>query len=75
MYKYLRQFKQVFIIAEIGVNHNGSIIIAKKLVDKAKEAGADAVKFQSYTVENLASPEDSKSPESSLGCSSLPRIR
>tara|TARA_Y100000389_G_scaffold187357_1_gene208687 strand:+ start:555 stop:1580 length:1026 start_codon:yes stop_codon:yes gene_type:complete len=56
MNKYLRQFRQVFIIAEIGVNHNGSIIIAKKLVDKAKEAGADAVKFQSYTTENLASP-------------------
>jgi sialic acid synthase SpsE len=56
MYKYLQHFKQVFIIAEIGVNHNGSITIAKKLVDKAKEAGADAVKFQSYTTENLASP-------------------
>ena len=47
MYKYLQHFKQVFIIAEIGVNHNGSITIAKKLVDKAKEAGADAVKLQS----------------------------
>ena len=36
----------VFIIAEVGVNHNGSIEMAKKLIDVAKEAGADAVKFQ-----------------------------
>ena len=55
MNKYLRNFQQTFIIAEIGVNHNGSLSIAKKLINKAKEAGADAVKFQSYTTENLAS--------------------
>ena len=60
MYKYLNQFKQTFIIAEIGVNHNGSIATAKKLIDKAKEAGADAVKFQSYTTENLASTHTPK---------------
>ncbi|MEK6581874.1 MAG: N-acetylneuraminate synthase family protein, partial [Nitrospirota bacterium] len=35
-----------FIIAEIGVNHNGSMKIAKKLIDMAVEAGADCVKFQ-----------------------------
>ena len=35
----------VFIIAEAGVNHNGSIDLAKKLIDVAKDAGADAVKF------------------------------
>lgn len=44
----------VFIIAEAGVNHNGSLETAKMLVDAAKEAGADAVKFQSFTTENLA---------------------
>ena len=40
-----------FIIAEIGINHNGSLDIAKQLIDAAKWAGADAVKFQKRTVE------------------------
>lgn len=44
---------KVFIIAEAGVNHNGSIEIAKKLVDTAVFAGADAVKFQTFKAENL----------------------
>lgn len=44
---------KVFIIAEAGVNHNGSIDLAKKLIDKASEAGADAVKFQSFKAEKL----------------------
>ena len=37
---------KVFIIAEIGINHNGDIEIAKKLIEKSKICGADAVKFQ-----------------------------
>ncbi|MDD5558619.1 N-acetylneuraminate synthase family protein [Candidatus Methylomirabilis sp.] len=55
----------IIIIAEIGINHNGSIKIAKQLIDVAKEAGADAVKFQKrtidlvYTKEMLASPRES----------------
>jgi N,N'-diacetyllegionaminate synthase len=40
--------KKVFIIAEIGVNHNGSIRRAKKLIDISKDCGADAVKFQTW---------------------------
>lgn len=44
---------RVFIIAEAGVNHNGNIEIAKKLVDAAALAGADAVKFQTFKTENL----------------------
>ena len=44
---------KVFIIAEAGVNHNGSIEIARKLVDEAVSAGADAVKFQTFKAENL----------------------
>ncbi|AZT90577.1 N-acetylneuraminate synthase [Caldicellulosiruptor changbaiensis] len=43
----------VFIIAEAGVNHNGSMEIAKRLIDAAKEAGANAIKFQTYKTENL----------------------
>lgn len=44
---------KIFIIAEAGVNHNGNIETAKKLVDVAVEAGADAVKFQTFKAENL----------------------
>jgi len=43
--------KRVFVIAEIGVNHNGSIDLAKKMIDIAVNAGADAVKFQSFVTE------------------------
>lgn len=46
---------KTFIIAEAGVNHNGSIELAKKLVDVAVEAGADAVKFQTFKTENVVS--------------------
>ena len=42
-----------FIIAEIGVNHNGNIKMAKKLIDAAKEVGADAVKFQAFKTERI----------------------
>ena len=44
---------KTFIIAEAGVNHNGKVSIAKKLVDKAKYAGADAIKFQTFIPEQL----------------------
>ena len=44
---------KVFIIAEAGVNHNGSIEIAKKLIDRAVAAGVDAVKFQTFKTENI----------------------
>jgi N,N'-diacetyllegionaminate synthase len=45
-----------FIIAEAGVNHNGDINMAKQLIDKAKEAGADAVKFQTFRADRLVAP-------------------
>ena len=44
---------KTFIIAEAGVNHNGKFSIAKKLIDKAKYAGADAIKFQTFVPEQL----------------------
>ena len=44
---------KTFVIAEIGVNHNGSIKLAKKLVLKAKEAGADCVKFQTFNPDKI----------------------
>lgn len=44
--RYVGRGYPVFIVAEIGVNHNGSLSVAKQLVDVAKKAGADAVKFQ-----------------------------
>ncbi len=47
--------KHVLIIAEAGVNHNGSLDIAFQLVDKAKEAGADIIKFQTAKAENVVS--------------------
>jgi N,N'-diacetyllegionaminate synthase len=50
----------VFIIAEAGVNHNGSVELAKKLIDVAVEAGADAVKFQTFKTENLVSKNAQK---------------
>src|SRR3989338_8982304 len=54
---YANQEKLPFMIAEIGINHNGSIEIAKKLIDMAKECGADAVKFQKRTVDLVYSRE------------------
>ncbi|MBD5522991.1 MAG: N-acetylneuraminate synthase [Lachnospiraceae bacterium] len=44
---------KIFIIAEAGVNHNGDIEIAKKLIESASQAGADAVKFQTFQADKL----------------------
>ncbi len=47
----------VFIIAEAGVNHNGKLDIALRLIDAAKQAGCDAVKFQTFKAENLVTKQ------------------
>ncbi len=54
------KYNKVFIIAEAGVNHNGSIDLAKKLIDVAFDAGADAVKFQTFKAKNLVSKNAEK---------------
>ena len=55
----------LFLIAEIGINHNGDMEIAKKLIYKAKKAGFDAVKFQKRTVEKVYSKDFLDSPRKS----------
>lgn len=50
-----RRMPKIFIIAEAGVNHNGSLKIAKRMVDVAASAGADAIKFQTFHAESLVS--------------------
>ncbi len=52
--------REVAIVAEIGVNHEGDVRAASRLVRLAAEAGADAVKFQSYTAERFASSDDAE---------------
>ncbi len=54
-----------FIVAEIGINHNGSLEIAKKLIDAAALAGCNAVKFQKRTVEVVYLPEELAKPRES----------
>lgn len=51
-----------FLIAEAGVNHNGSLDLAKRLIDEAKRAGADAVKFQTFKTEELILEGMAKAP-------------
>lgn len=55
-----------FIIAEIGINHNGDINLAKKLIDLAVMSGCDAVKFQKRTIDIVYSPEELARPRNSV---------
>jgi len=57
--------EDTFIVAEIGINHNGDINIAKKLIDMAIFAGCDAVKFQKRTIEDVYTPEELTLPRES----------
>ena len=55
----------VFVIAEIGINHNGDLNIAKKLIEKSKHAGANAVKFQKRDINVVYSKEELDKPRES----------
>ncbi|MBL4933546.1 N-acetylneuraminate synthase family protein [Clostridium paridis] len=56
--RYIGENQPVFIIAEAGINHNGDIKIAKKMIDSAKKCGVDAVKFQTFKAEEFISDRD-----------------
>ena len=58
---HFSDLRRCYIVAEIGVNHNGDVELAKRLIDSAKISGADAVKFQTFSASRLA-------------CSSTPKV-
>lgn len=57
MFKFekIKEFQKPYVIAEIGANHNGDMDLAKEMIEKAKECGADCVKFQSWTKDSIFS--------------------
>ena len=57
--------KPIFIIGEIGINHNGDINLAKKLIDMACVSGCDAVKFQKRTINIVYSKDELNKPRTS----------
>ena len=56
---------KTFIISEIGINHNGDLDIAKRMIDASIDAGADAVKFQKRDIDIVYSKEQLKKPRTS----------
>lgn len=54
----IENFGKPYVIAEIGANHNGDMVLAKKMIDQAVTCGCDSVKFQSWTPESLVSKEE-----------------
>jgi len=61
--KSVSNFSKPFLIAEIGINHNGSMSLAKEMIRAAKESGADAVKFQFFQKNKLINPYTKKSSD------------
>lgn len=57
--------KKIYIIAEIGINHNGDIAITKKLIDQSKDSGFDAVKFQKRHIETVYTKDQLDTPRES----------
>lgn len=66
--KQVFDYCKPYIIAEIGANHNGDMSLAKEMIDSAKECGADAVKFQSWTPGSLVSEAEYKKNQSYDDC-------
>ena len=64
--KLVSEISPTYMIAEIGINHNGDLEIAKKLIDEAVKAGFDAVKFQKRTVKIVFTPEELARPRESV---------
>ena len=64
--KQIDNNSKTFFIAEIGINHNGSIKNAEKLIKECKKAGADAVKFQKRTIEKVYSSDELMKPRDSV---------
>ena len=58
--KWIGKGESCFIIAEAGVNHNGNVNLAREMIDVAKDAGTDAVKFQSFKAENVVTQNAEK---------------
>jgi len=58
--------KPVFFVGEIGINHQGSLETAKKLIEVAVEAGCQAVKFQKRTIDKVYTPEELATPRKSV---------
>ena len=64
--KLVSEISPTYMIAEIGINHNGDLEIAKKLIDEAVKAGFDAVKFQKRTVKIVFTPDELARPRDSV---------
>lgn len=64
--KLVSEISPTYMIAEIGINHNGDLEIAKKLIDEAVKSGFDAVKFQKRTVNIVFTPEELARPRESV---------
>jgi N-acetylneuraminate synthase len=64
--KLVSEISPTYMIAEIGINHNGDLEIAKKLIDEAVKSGFDAVKFQKRTVNIVFTPEELARPRESI---------
>ena len=60
--KKIGENEKVFVVAEAGVNHNGDMSLAKRMIDAAVEAGADAVKFQTFKADKLILKNIEKAP-------------
>lgn len=72
--QYVGPQEPVFIIAEIGINHNGDFELAKKLIDAAADAGANAVKFQKRTVEEVYIKEELDKPRKGFALGPTNRV-